>query len=398
MFILKLGLFPILLVLYETCTYLTMDMYTSALPQLMSDFKIIQYQAQLTVTLWFLGAASMQIILGPLADRYGRRPILLGGGIIFLVATLICAITSNLTLFLVARFLQGCVVCSISIAGYSVIHELYDQKTSIKILALMGSVTILAPAFGPLAGSLIMYLLHWRWIFWLLLAWALFPIIFLIKCMPETNTRSQNALSIRTVWRDYKAILTNKTFLTHIFCFCLLFVGIIAWIALSPFIIIETLHYSPITFGLVQLLIFGGFILGNIFINHSIERYQLDELINFGLIIAVAGACLSVIFVIIFPEFLVGSLIGLTIYAMGTGSILGPLQRSAIEASPQPLGVTMAVFSCLVGLAASFASGIVASFYDGSLLSFFWIFPPCALAAFFLKYKSKKFLVSKEIL
>ncbi|MFN7097907.1 MAG: MFS transporter, partial [Gammaproteobacteria bacterium] len=144
-----LKIFPILLALYEVVTYLSNDMYLPALPQLANDLHTTNALAQLSLTTWFLGAASMQLILGPISDRYGRKPVLLIGGIFFVIATLICAMTPDMTTMLIARFFQGCAVCSVTVAGYATIHELYDQKAAMKALALMGSITVLAPAFGP---------------------------------------------------------------------------------------------------------------------------------------------------------------------------------------------------------------------------------------------------------
>jgi MFS family permease len=125
-------LFPIALVIYEMLAYLTNDMYLPALPQISHDLAIHQHAAQLTLTAWFFGFASSSIILGPLSDRWGRRPILFIYGFIFLLATAVCALTSNIVIFLIARFFQGSVVCSITTAGYSSIHESYNTSDAIK--------------------------------------------------------------------------------------------------------------------------------------------------------------------------------------------------------------------------------------------------------------------------
>ncbi len=86
--------------------YLSNDMYLPALPQMTQALSTTPALTQMSLTTWFFGAASMQLLLGPLSDKYGRRPILLGGGVIFIAATLICAITSDISTLLVARFFQ----------------------------------------------------------------------------------------------------------------------------------------------------------------------------------------------------------------------------------------------------------------------------------------------------
>src|SRR5579883_399237 len=95
-----LALFPFLLVFYEITNYLANDMYLPALPSLATDLGITPHLAQQTLTTWFLGSASLQLFLGPLSDRLGRRPILLGGGAVFILSTIVCAMTTNINILL----------------------------------------------------------------------------------------------------------------------------------------------------------------------------------------------------------------------------------------------------------------------------------------------------------
>jgi len=146
----KLSIFPLLLVIYEIANYLSNDMYLPALPQMMDELGLDAKQAQLTLTAWFFGSASMPLIIGVMADRFGRRPILLLGGMVYVLATIACALSTNGTMLLIARLIEGGMVPSMMVAGYACIHELYEQKEAIRILALMGSISVLAPALGPL--------------------------------------------------------------------------------------------------------------------------------------------------------------------------------------------------------------------------------------------------------
>jgi MFS transporter, DHA1 family, multidrug resistance protein len=122
-----MWLFPFIFVFYEITHYLANDMYLPAMPRLVADLQTTTHLGQQTITVWFLGTAALQLLLGPLSDRLGRKPILFLGGLIFILSTLICALTSNIHLFLIARFFQGTAVCAVITAGYSSIHELYDQ-------------------------------------------------------------------------------------------------------------------------------------------------------------------------------------------------------------------------------------------------------------------------------
>ncbi len=183
-----LAVFPFILVFYEITNYLANDMYLPALPSIANDLQISAHYAQMILTAWFLGTASLQLILGSISDRMGRRPVLLGGGVVFVISTFVCAVTSNIHVLLLACFFQGCSVGTLGTAGYSSIHESFEQRKAIQILAIMGSVTVLAPAFGPLVGGLILNFLNWRWIFGILVIWALVALCILwidVSCKPK---------------------------------------------------------------------------------------------------------------------------------------------------------------------------------------------------------------------
>lgn len=112
-------IFPLLLVLYEISMYLSNDAYLPALPHIVHDLSTSNHLVQLTLTAWFLGSASMQLFLGPLADKIGRRPVLLFGGLIYILSTIGCAITNDINTLLVLRFIQGASITSMIIAGYA---------------------------------------------------------------------------------------------------------------------------------------------------------------------------------------------------------------------------------------------------------------------------------------
>src|SRR5690606_33228369 len=129
-----------------------------------------------------------QVILGPVSDRYGRKPVLMGGGLVYVFTLIACGFSTTITQFLVLRFIQGMGVASIMIAGYATIHENFDDKRATRILAITGSVSVLAPMLGPLFGALILEAYSWRMIFLLLIIPTILVLLPLFLVTPSSKS------------------------------------------------------------------------------------------------------------------------------------------------------------------------------------------------------------------
>jgi len=390
-------LFPLSLVFLEIGTYLANDMYLPGLPTIAQNFDISQDAAQYTLLVWFLGSASMQLFTGPISDRFGRRIVLLSGALLFFISSIVCAITSNLNIMLFARFIQGCTIGAIVVPGYAAVHELYDTNAAIKIIAIMGSVTILAPAFGPLLGAIVIEISHWRLIFWGLAVWGMLAYIILYRVMPETNLRPV-PIDIRKVLTDYIRILIRASFLKYILTFSLLFLAFICWIVESPFIIIETRGVGGIEFGIIQLLIFGCFLIGAQLTRILIDYISVQVTIWLGLFIACIGALALSILVQFELDSLYSVVVAMMCVSLGASMTFGPLNRCAIEACKEPMGSRTAISSTLIGCFGVLGTVLVTVFNDKTLENLSYLVVLGILSAvmvysvltFYVNHKSKE--------
>ncbi|MEE9452498.1 MAG: multidrug effflux MFS transporter [Gammaproteobacteria bacterium] len=381
-------LFPILLALYEIATYLSVDMYLPALVQVAEDLSAAPSHAQLTVTLWFLGGALAYLPLGLVADRFGRRPILLWGGVIFIVTTTICALTHDIYTLMIARFIQGATVCSVLIAGYASVHELYKTKEAIYILAWMASITVLAPAFGPVLGSLVLKFFDWRLIFWLLAVWATIIVALLYWRMPESHPISARVQSnLLAALRTYATIIGNPGFISSCLVVCFMMAGAVLWITASPFLVIEHFNYSEIGFGIVQIAVFGSLIIAAQLVKLLIMRMPPKHIVFIGIITILCASLIMLLFALWLPNNLYALIATLMFYMGGIGLLFGPLQKQAIAASEAPMGAKIAIFFTLVATFSSIGSALASIVYRDSLFSLAFpiiLMGLCAVALYFL--------------
>jgi DHA1 family multidrug/chloramphenicol efflux transport protein-like MFS transporter len=340
-------LFPLSLILYELPLYFSNNLFLPALPQIQQDFAVSSGTTQLSIAFWFLGASTCQVILGPLSDHYGRKKILLLGGLLFLVATAICSVTASITWFLAARFLQGCVVSTILIAGYATIHERLDRAQAIETISWMGSITVMAPAIGPIVGSLLIHWMSWRWLFVGLIAWTAVSLYLLQVFMPVDPFQAKR-LNLRKIQRDYRKVITNVNFWRYTLAFCALFAALMAWDTLSPFYLMGYLKFSVLQFGLLQALVYIFFILG---INlQTILIQSPDKFFLGGLIFAFSCFIFGLAVLLYFPQFLMVVMGCIIFFSVSTGLIFYSLHRTAVEIPKAPMGTTIAVFSTAMNL------------------------------------------------
>ena len=384
-----LKIFPLLLVNYEVSNYLANDAYLPALPQLAQDLGVSSHMAQLTLTLFFLGNATTQLFLGPLADCYGRRPILLGGGLCFLLGTILCATTSHIYWLLFARFIQGAAVTSMIITGYGTVHALYDTTQAIKTLAWMNSITVLAPSLGPLFGAILLLVMGWQGLFWVIALWAALGLASLAWLMPETCIEPV-PLHPGKIAKSYWAILSNWGFMQPTLALFFLFSAMIAWITAGPFLIMEKFNYSSVVYGILQAVVFGCFIIGSHSTKRLINHFSPDTIAKIGATIAVIGGIVSISLAFLAKDLLIDLIVPMMLVALGSGIGFPVFNRLAIERSNETMGVKIAIFASATGLSALAGSAIVSIFYDGTVLGFSWIIFISSLITFLFYVFHKK--------
>lgn len=364
--------FTSLLVLYEMACYLSMDAYTPALPSIMKGFNVSYDSVQLTITAWMSGGIISQIIIGPFSERYGRKPILLIGGIVFILSSFACSLSQTIHQLLAARFFQGMVIPSMLIAGYAAVHELLNQDEAIHIIAKMQSVTLLAPCIGPLLGGIILTHYQWPFIFICLTIWGIIAIAGLTFAMPESLKEDNRAksLNFKNIIHSYAICIKHKKFMIYVLTISGLVGTIVIWVSASPLLIIEHYHYSTLGFGSCQALIFGSFIIGTKLIKAlSRENSNYTRVTKFGVNITATGGILCLIMSLLFHENLYYVIMAMMILMMGIGLCFAVFMRLAVDELTVPMGIKMSVITFAQTIIATLSSIIVIICYHNTLLS-----------------------------
>ena len=348
-------IYAVFLVIYEFLTYIANDMIMPGMINVVGSFRGPESAIATSLTAYVLGGASLQLFLGPISDRHGRRPVMIFGAFFFFICTMLIACSNSMDQFLVARFFQGMGLCFIGVIGYATLQEIFAEMDAIRLIAIMANVAILAPLIGPLLGAIFIYYYSWRIIFVLIGVFALVALWGIYRFMPESVGQirydgkqiKRASLSLRTVWANYKILLLNRPFMFGSIALGLIYLPCMAWIALSPVMLIKNANLSIIEYSLWQLPVFGAYILGNIFLHRMTHRGTVKKLILIGSYIAGCSLLVAYILPLFTNHHFIWLMPGLTAYFLGVGIVSAPLSRLILFSTHVGKGTASALMSML---------------------------------------------------
>lgn len=340
--------FPMALILYDFAAYLSTDLIQPGIIHVVHDFNADVSLAPASVSLYLAGGMALQWLLGPLSDRIGRRPVLITGALIFTVACAATLLTTSMTQFLVARFIQGTSICFIATVGYVTVQEAFGQTKAIKLMAIITSIVLVAPVIGPLSGAALMHFVHWKALFGIIALMGLIALCGLALAMPETVQRGAAPFSIPAVLRDFRHVFHNRIFLFGAATLSLSYIPLMSWVAVSPVILIDAGGMTTAQFAWAQVPVFGAVIIANMMVARVVKDpgdprfiWRAPPIQLVGLAILIAGNLL-------WPHVWLWSVLGTSLYAFGIGMIFSTLFRFTLFSNTLPKGTVSASLNIVI--------------------------------------------------
>ncbi|MGP4123264.1 MAG: MFS transporter [Sodalis sp. (in: enterobacteria)] len=340
-------LFPLSLVLFEFAVYIANDMIQPAMLEVVVNFNAGIEWVPTSLTAYLAGGVFLQWFFGPLSDRRGRRPVMLCGVLFFVVSCFTILFISSIKQFIVMRFMQGMGLCFIGAVGYAAIQEAFDETLCVKIIALMANVALIAPLLGPLAGAALINILPWQVMFVIFAILALVSFVGLLFFMPETVALKGEMLSFSFLWRDYKQVLKNSRFICGTLAIGFANVPLLAWIALSPIIIISSEQLSTLSYAILQVPVFGGLIMGNLALSYLTGKTTLVQLIKLGGKPMIVGLIVAVSSTFYSSGAYLWITAGLSLYSFGLGTANACLTRLTLFSSDVRKGTVSAAMGII---------------------------------------------------
>ncbi|WP_203461418.1 Bcr/CflA family multidrug efflux MFS transporter [Enterobacter cloacae] len=229
---------------------LSIDMYLPALPVISAQFGVPAGSAQMTLSTYILGFALGQLFYGPMADSLGRKPVILGGTLIFAAAAVACALAQSIDQLIVMRFFHGLAAAAASVVINALMRDIYPKEEFSRMMSFVMLVTTIAPLVAPMAGGAVLVWFSWHAIFWILALAALLASAMIFFFIDETlAVERRQKFHIRTTMGNFASLFRHKRVLSYMLASGFSFAGMFSFLSAGPFVYIELNHVSPQHFG-----------------------------------------------------------------------------------------------------------------------------------------------------
>jgi DHA1 family bicyclomycin/chloramphenicol resistance-like MFS transporter len=361
---------------------LAIDMYLPALPTIAREMATSGASVQVSLAVYFIGIACGQAFYGPLSDRWGRKRALYFGLALFSASSIGCALAESVDALIALRFLQALGGCAPLVIPRAVVRDYFDQRGSVRMLSVLMLVMGLAPILAPLIGGQLLVNFGWRSVFWVLAAygafWLIIVALFLHESLPAARRRRQRAAE---VVGTYMRLLRDRTFIGYVLTGALIFAGLLAYIAGSPFVFIELFHVPPERYGLFFGINAVGIIAASQVNRWLANRYDARRIITAVLPVSVtAGAVLLMDAATGFGGF-PGILVPLFFFIATHGFIMPNTTALAMAPHGAVAGSASALLGTVQFVLGACAGALVGLFGNGTAVPLAAVVAGCAASA-----------------
>jgi MFS transporter, DHA1 family, multidrug resistance protein len=326
-----------LLALFTFSGTLGMHIFVPALPVAAKDLGAGIGAMQMTVSLYIFGLAVGQLVYGPLSDRFGRRPILMAGLVLYTTAGFAAAFAPGVNTLIVARLFQALGGCAGLVLARAIVRDTAAPRETARRLALMNLMVTVGPGVAPLVGGQLASAAGWRSIFFLLSALGVANLVFALRLLPETRPSAAPTMAAALA-RDYWALLRSPAFLGYSIGGGCATTSLYAFLAAAPFIFEDQLHRPRSEVAICLAILVSGVWLGSMLASRLIATISLGRLLTGANALGTLAA-FALLGVVLSGHLTVLSTIGaMFVFTIGVGIAAPAALTQAISVSPRVVG------------------------------------------------------------
>lgn len=361
----------------------SIDMYLPAFQTIAKDLQTEVSQVQLSLTSFFFGIGVGQLFYGPLLDRFGRKVPLIVGLVLYVGASLACAVTNSIELFILYRFIQALGGCSGMVASRAMVRDLFPPSESAKIFSLLMLVIGLSPIIAPTLGGYIATHAEWHNIFFLLAIFGVLILSAVLFLLPESKGPDPS-ISLKPIptMTNFWKVLSKRQFITYALCGALVASGMYVYLSGSPFVLMDLYGVNEKQYGWIFGLLASALIIANQVNVIALRRISSQRAATIALTCQLIACCLYTFVTLLGKNELYGTLLFIFIFMGSQGFIFPNASAMAISPFSRLAGSASALLGCLqMGLGSIF-SGLVSVFHNGTVSPMVVLMMICSAGSF----------------
>ena len=368
---LSTGFWLVLLTVLIALPRITLDMHLPALPAMADYFQTSDSQLQLTLTLYTLGSAISLLVSGPLTDRFGRRPVLLAGLCLYVVATVACALADSLSVLIIARLFQALGGCCTTVIGRVIVRDYFDRHEQARLLGLISMAMAISPMAAPVLGSLMLPFINWRGLFVVLgvIGAGLYLVVY--RRLPETRPSSVAAAPSGGLLRIYGQLLRDRHFLRYSLAIGCVYSTYFPFIAESSALLQRGFHLSAMAYAWVFAATISGYMLGANIFRRLVLRFEPDRLIAGAIALNVLGSVILAGATQALPDEWLAIVMPMVVIMVSVGMVIPACQLAVLQPYGAIAGTASGLFfftQMFLTAVSSWATGLLSDGTSGPLV------------------------------
>lgn len=355
------------LILLTANTVLTLNMFLPSLPHMAEDFGVPYSVMSLAVGAYLLVTAVTQLIVGPLSDRYGRRPVILWGMAIFALGSAICAITGSFAIFLFGRLLQSASGTGMALSR-AVIRDQHDDREAVSKIATVAMIMAIAPMLGPTIGGVLDAVFGWR------ASFVLFTLngvaLFALTWVDLGETHMNKSATFGAQFREYPELFRSRRFWGYALCAAFSVATFHIFVSGAPLVVMSAFAMGPAELGVYMGTITLGFIMGSAISGRVSRYFQLSTMMIAGRVVAVVGLGVPAL-LILAGHLSVPLFFGAMVMSgLGNGMTTPNANTGVMSVRPHIAGSASGFASALVVFVGAFATTITGALVNAEMGAF----------------------------
>lgn len=359
------------------------DMYLPAMPAIERDLGTNVAGTQMTVTAYFLSFGLAQIVYGPLADRFGRKPPIFAGLAIFLLGTIGCGLAPDVGWLIAARFVQGAGGAALMVVPRAVIRDLHTGPDATRLMAMIMLVISVSPMLAPLAGSGVIALGGWRAVFWVIAAAGVVSILLLTYGLTETLAPEKRVpIRAGTLFRNAVSLMRDPVFMGLTLVGGLGISSFFIFVTSAPFVYTGQFGLTPTGFSIAFAINAIGFFSASQMAGPLGERLGMRTVIFWGTV-GFAVTTLALALITFTVDVTLTTVVAMLVLANAClGLVIPSAMVMALDPHPEHAGLASSLGGTLQMVAGAAAVALAAPFFDGTALPMVVAIAICGVLAF----------------